>query len=166
MSDDLMSAADMITRVFSNIDRASIEKATKLFSAWKETVLKINGYGEKLAAHTKVIDLKNGVLLVETDHPGWSQILQLNEDFIIRGLNWKAPKLGVKNLMLRLEGSEANFSAANYDDLVRESQQKIEMTGQKNQDSNAKYQELPKSTLPPELLAKFDAIKKGMDEMR
>lgn len=116
MNNEPMSAADIISKVFTNIDKASVENTNALFNAWRETVKKVNVYGEKLVAHTKIIDLKNSTLLVETDHPGWSQILQMNENFIIRGLNWKVPELAVKNLMIRLEGSGANF----YDVKTRE----------------------------------------------
>ena len=31
--------------------------------------------GERLASNTRVLDLKNGVLIIESDHPGWIQYL-------------------------------------------------------------------------------------------
>lgn len=109
MNNEPITAADMITRVFSNISKNQLEESNSLFNAWSDTVSKIDGYGEKLAAHTKVIDLKNGTLLVETDHPGWTQILQVYENFIIKGMQWKAPELSIKTLAYRLEGSNARL---------------------------------------------------------
>ena len=80
----IITAADMITQVFSSIDKSSVENSSKLLGTWKNVLLKVHKYGERLAAHTELIDLKNGILLVETDHPGWIQIMQLYSKFILR----------------------------------------------------------------------------------
>lgn len=184
MNNEPMSAADIISKVFTNIDKASVENTNALFNAWRETVKKVNIYGEKLVAHTKIIDLKNSTLLVETDHPGWSQILQMNENFIIRGLNWKVPELTVKNLMIRLEGSGANFydvktnvtgEVAKSDLQVTEkslvgenvsvrrmtsANEKISSDDKKSSSSKTDYAK----KLPQEILAKFENMKKNFSE--
>lgn len=183
MNNEPMSAADIISKVFTNIDKASVENSNALFNAWRETVKKVNVYGEKLVAHTKIIDLKNSTLLVETDHPGWSQILQMNENFIIRGLNWKVPELAVKNLMIRLEGSGANF----YDVKTRENsnsgKKDLPVTNQSESSKNSPANETISTSqmtsdneniatgeidyakkLPPEILEKFENMKKNFSE--
>lgn len=171
MNNEPMSAAEMITKLFSNIDKANIEKSNELNKAWKETILKINSYGEKLSAHTKIIDFKNGSLLVETDHPGWSQILQMNESFIIKGLNWKIPNLGIKSMMIRLEGSDVNFTPVDYDAALKKGQNKMAEQLDKNQEEIEKIYKRNKdeienaegeNNLPPELLEKFDFIRKNL----
>lgn len=171
MTSEPMSAAEIITKLFSNIDKANIEKSNELNKAWKETILKINSYGEKLSAHTKIIDFKNHSLLVETDHPGWSQILQMNESFIIKGINWKIPDLNVKSMMIRLEGSDVNFAAVDYDDALKKGQSEMAEQLDKNQDEIEKKYNGNKNkiesvegetNLPPELLEKFDFIRKNL----
>lgn len=175
MHNEMMSAADMVVRLFENIDRAQLEKTNALFRAWKETVSKINGYGEKLVAHTKIIDVKNGTLLIETDHPGWTQILQMNENFVIRGLAMKVPQANITNLMIRLEGSDASFCSVSYEESLKQGQAKIEEQLAKNEAAieefhrkqNAETGSASSTTakeekqLPPELLEKFEILRKS-----
>lgn len=162
MYNEAMSAADMITRVFENIDKATIEKTNRFLVAWRETVAKINGYGEKLVAHTKIVDLKNGVLLVETDHPGWSQILQMNENFIVRGLNMKVPDSKIKNLMIRLEGSDAKLHSVSYEESLQIGMEKRLAKNEAASNKFHKYTQTQDSeNLPPELLKQFEILKKN-----
>ena len=101
---EVINADDMINRVFSNIKCSDIEKGNKVADAWNKTVEKIYNYGPKLVGHSHIVDIKNGVLLIETDHPGWSQILQNNKAFILKGLKMNAPGIEIKNLAFRLRG--------------------------------------------------------------
>ncbi len=103
---DIKSSNQILESFFENINSAELEKSNNVVNAWKKTVLKIKPNGEKLASHSKVIDLKNDVLLVETDHPGWSQMLQLHRGFILKGLNMIVPELKIKTIAFRLKGND------------------------------------------------------------
>ena len=72
----ILSASDFMSR-FTNID---FSKSDKLTNVWKKVVSKISvtkfesensekrmSIGERLAGNTRVVDLKNGILLIETD---------------------------------------------------------------------------------------------------
>jgi hypothetical protein len=161
----IITAADMITQVFSNIDKSSVENSSKLFGTWKNVLLKVHKYGERLAAHTELIDLKNGILLVETDHPGWIQIMQLYSKFILTGLQNALPELHILSLAFRLKGSDASLCGNSYDDQIREDRKvlsrkleeedkKLEISGRKTGKS--------KVDLSPELKSKLDALKNSM----
>ena len=67
----------IVTNVFDEVMNRYNNK-NSLSNIWEEVIKKIYNYGSKLSGHTKVIDLKNGILLIESDHPGWNQILQIN----------------------------------------------------------------------------------------
>ena len=63
----------------------ALNESNKLNSVWRKVVSKVNStqrgdnvipIGERLAGNTRIIDLKNGILLIETDHSGWIQYLK------------------------------------------------------------------------------------------
>ncbi len=178
MSDEFISGAQMITKVFKNISSNDIEQNAKIHKAWEETVSKISGNGEKLAAHSSVVDLKNGILLVECDHPGWSQMLQLHKKFILTGLNRLSGGVKIDSLAFRVKGSTA--SLANPDEIAKravekyaqkidEEQKRLEEMGYVNKPAAAGGEgatgqeggESAANQLPPELNAIFERIKKG-----
>jgi hypothetical protein len=164
----VITAADMITQVFSHIDKAEVENSSKLLGTWKSVVSKVHKYGEKLAAHTELIELKNGILLVETDHPGWIQILQLYSKFILIGLGRAVPELKISSLAFRLKGSDFSLCGKTYDEQIQEDRRKlsekledqdrlVEKHENKAEKSNAESVDLS-----PELKEKLDNLKKSM----
>ncbi|MFW5729893.1 MAG: DUF721 domain-containing protein, partial [Spirochaetota bacterium] len=66
------------------------------FESWQEIV------GVDLASHSRVADIQNGAAIVEMDHPGWMQMLQMKEQKILRAIQARFPDLGVERLSLRL----------------------------------------------------------------
>ena len=97
---------EIITSLFENISPEKMKSVMNVLNGWKSTVGSIKStsnknLGEYLVAHTKVIDLKNGILLVETDHPGYIQILQMYKDYILRGLKQKYPELEINCLTIK-----------------------------------------------------------------
>ena len=107
------TASQMIENIFDSLDATRIHKANKVFVSWKTALSKINSHGkndaELLIAHSEVVDLKNGVLLVEADHPGWIQLLQMHSRFLIRVLKNLAPDLNIRSFAFRLKGSDASL---------------------------------------------------------
>lgn len=100
MEDGIISSQEMMAKLFSNF-APQIESSNRVVDAWQRTVSKINGCGKQIAAHTKVIDLKDGVLEIETSHPSWSQLLQLHSTFILKGLSFLVPDMDIKTLIFR-----------------------------------------------------------------
>ena len=150
---NVVSASEMINKVFSNIDVSQIEKGNSLSNAWKETVEKIYKYGQKLVCHSQIVDLKNGILLVETDHPGWNQILQNNKNFILKGLRLKVKDIQIKSLAFRVKGNDAHLTEDyetykkrindEYFEKIEDDEKKLEQMGFKNE-IDIIMKELPK----------------------
>jgi predicted nucleic acid-binding Zn ribbon protein len=104
----------MIGAVFKNLGGNALEDARLLSDAWKKTLLSLKGtggpspegdadtYGQRLADHSRILDVKNGVLIIETDHPGWTQLLQIHRAYIITGLQRLVPAEGIRALAFRL----------------------------------------------------------------
>lgn len=81
------------------LDRHTAEQAERyhtFFSAWEKVV------GERIAAHSQVKDIDNGVVLVEVDHPGWIQMIQLKQTQFVQALRRRYPDLQLRGLRLQL----------------------------------------------------------------
>lgn len=173
MNNQIISAADMMLQA-ANIGTS---EANEICSVWKKVVSGVHSFkhesedsdkrmplGERLAGNTRVIDLKNGVLLVESDHPGWIQYLRMYQKFILKGLQMNLPELKITNLAFRVAGEKVNLSEA-YDQQVRKSRNEMAKKIEEEERQLKKYEKKPEnkgSELPPELLAKFDSIRQSM----
>lgn len=166
MPDEFINSSEMITRVFKNISPSDFDKSNNVFNAWKKTVSKISGNGEKLAAHSLPVDLKNGILLVESDHPGWNQMLQFHKKFILAGLNRLSGGVKIESLAFRVKGSGAEL--ADVEELTKKAVQKYSLKAEENQKrleemgygKPAATDSGVKNELPPELNAIFERMKK------
>ena len=173
MNNQIISAADIMLQV-ANIGAS---EANEICSVWKKVVSGIHSYkhesedsekripiGERLAGNTHVVDLKNGVLLVETDHPGWIQYLRIYQKFILKGLKMNLPELKITNLAFRVAGEKVSLSESYEEELVKARKQQAQVF-EKQEKELEKYNKIsksPSSELPEELLAKFDSIRQSM----
>lgn len=142
---EVYGMGEVLTNVFTNIDSARVQQGNDIVTIWEDTVQKIYNYGPKLAGHTKVVDLKNGILLVETDHPGWNQILQNYKDFILKGLKMKIKDLEINSLAFKVKGTSVSLSESYEESKKRQQQEyiskiendekKLEEMGFKNESS-------------------------------
>lgn len=112
---DVFTVGQSFDSIFRNIDRSKMQSGLTISDVWEETITKIYKYGPKLAGHTNVVDLKNGILLVETDHPGWNQILQSHKDFIMKGLKMNVKDIEINTIAFRVRGTERGLSE-NYEE--------------------------------------------------
>ncbi|MBR4179374.1 MAG: DUF721 domain-containing protein [Treponema sp.] len=152
----------------------------QLPSAWKRVVSRIKSVnetsendelsdkkfplGERLASNTRVLDLKNGTLIVESDHSGWIQYIKLYEKFILKGLKMESPDLKINSIAFKLKGSQENQTRV-YEDALKKAQAEMEERMAKNEEEMEKVMPQKPSDdaqkLPPELRAKFDSMMKS-----
>ena len=175
MNNQIISAADMMLQA-ANIGTSD---ANEICSVWKKVVSGVRSnrfesedsekripIGERLAGNTRVIDLKNGVLLVETDHPGWIQYLRMYQKFILTGLKMNLPDMKISSLAFRVAGSRVSLSE-NYETALKQSRKEMAASLEKQEKELEKFRTEKKTaesgtSLPPELLAKFDSIRESM----
>ena len=124
--DNVISAEEMIMTAFTNIERAEVEKNNKLLKTWRVTLESIrsnakNGenLGVNLYSHSRIIDLKNGILLVEADHPAWIQTLRIYQKYIITGLKRGVPDVKISSLAFRLRGTNAELHSQLTEEKIR-----------------------------------------------
>lgn len=172
MNDDrVYSAADMMN--FAAGFFSSNE--SELPNTWKKVVSKVGKksdpeddevltIGEKLAANSHVIDLKNGILLIEANHSGWIQYLKFNEKFILQGLKWALPDLKITSLAYRVSGSTATLKDI-YNTQVQKAKKEMEekIEAQEKELSKINKKESKNSEdLPDELKERFERLKNSM----
>ena len=126
------------------------ERFSGFFSSW-ETIV-----GPRLAAHSKVADIDRGMLIIEAEHPGWIQLLQLRQSSILEDVARRYPELGLRSIGFRLvgQGPPASVPSANTNDLpvpVHETAEEIESHARALDDIN-----------DPEFRALLSSLKKTM----
>jgi len=69
-----------------------------LFAGWPQIA------GEGLAAHSRLSDVRGGVLVVEVDHPGWIQMARMRQDRILAAARKAAPDAVLEGMRVVLGG--------------------------------------------------------------
>ncbi len=72
---------------------------SSVFKSWE------NIAGEDMVSHSSVKDLNNGVLLVEADHPGWVQLLQMRKKKILKNVQKSYPELDIVDIRFILKNN-------------------------------------------------------------
>ncbi len=70
---------------------------SSIFKSWP------NIAGEDMTSHSSVKDLDNGILLVEADHPGWIQLLQMRKKKILKNVQHHYPELDIVGIRFILK---------------------------------------------------------------
>jgi len=91
----------------SFIDEGFVKKAkgySNLFDSWEDISAK-NGIAAA-AAHSRIIELDKGILLIETDHPGWKQILQTKQSKLLNDFHIRFPDMDISGISFILGRSK------------------------------------------------------------
>ncbi len=92
-----MDKAEAILRkLFGRYVDQDDEGLIGFFSQWQGLV------GTDLAAHADPVDIKNGALYLEVDHPAWLQRLHAKQADILRAIQGRFPNLGIEQLYFRM----------------------------------------------------------------
>ena len=92
----MKKAGDFLKEFFDNLGIPS-EKRETIFSCWAEIA------GKDIAEHSKVIDIKKEIVFVETDHPGWLQIINFKKEHILNKINEKFPEKEAREIKVILK---------------------------------------------------------------
>jgi len=89
-------ASDLLGILLSPAVRDKADAWTRFSDFWKHAA------GENLAAHSRVADVRNGIVFVEAEHPGWIQLLQMRQNQILDAVARTFPELGISGIAFRL----------------------------------------------------------------
>ncbi|MDR3335825.1 MAG: DUF721 domain-containing protein [Treponema sp.] len=90
---------DLLSDLFDEGTIQQAERYNNLFSSWRDIA------GENIAAHSRIVELNKSILEIEADHPGWIQILQTKQKYLLNGVCRKYPELEIHGISFRLSRS-------------------------------------------------------------
>jgi len=125
----------------------------EFFGSWKAIA------GERLAAHSRISDIDKGLLIVEAEHPGWIQLLQLRQSEILGAATQRFPELGLRGILFRLAREDVSDNGQTVDK-KREPPPDIAASDQKE---TAQTTSEP-AFIDPELQSLFVKLKDSMDQ--
>ena len=116
MGEKIEKAGDLLGVFLSGKQFEEGTKWVSFFNFWKKLL------GERLATHSHIRDVRNGALIIEADHPGWIQMLQLKQSEILDEIKKKFPDVPITSIHIRL--SERKFWAEESVDRKKEDAEK------------------------------------------
>ncbi len=90
-------AGEILKKFFKERGISIPDKDFSVFDKWSELV------GERIGKYSKVIELEKGSVVIEVDHPGFSQLIYLKKNAILNKLNKEYPDLGIRNIRVVLK---------------------------------------------------------------
>lgn len=92
MSNNIKKLSDIIILNSSLSQLFKQNKALDVYNSWSYIV------GEQIASHSRLVDIKNNIAIIETDHNGWAQQILLKKREILKKFKKKYAELAIKNL--------------------------------------------------------------------
>ncbi|MCF6335143.1 MAG: DUF721 domain-containing protein [Spirochaetales bacterium] len=95
----MKKASDILSDYMRNFHSNMESSYSSVFKSWGRIA------GEDMITHSSIKDLNNGILIVEADHPGWVQLLQMRKKKILRNIQNKYPELDITDIRFILKNS-------------------------------------------------------------
>jgi len=132
------------------LDRQLLKNARScadLFSSWQALTEEL---GEpRLAEHSRIRECERSVLLIEADHPGWIQMLQIKRQDIFEKITARFPEMGIQEIDFCLSRSSFHFQlqenteqklpgSGGQEDVLEKKEKNLKKTLEKIQDGTLK----------------------------
>ncbi len=95
----MKKASDILGDYMRNFHSNMENGYSSVFKSWSRIA------GEDMVSHSSIKDLNNGVLIVEADHPGWVQLLQMRKKKILRNIQAYYPELEITGIRFILKNT-------------------------------------------------------------
>lgn len=102
-SDSIRKAGDILKSILDSSQNEQAQEYYRFLSAWDEIL------GDNLAGRARAVELKGKTLIVEVDHPGWIQLLDMRKAHILHQLKERFPALEIEKIRYYVAG-ESNRS--------------------------------------------------------
>jgi len=96
----MKKAGDILSALFDERFLKTAQGYSKFFNSWADITAK-----NRIAAaadHSRIKDLDRGIILIETDHPGWKQILQTKQSKLLNDFRRRFPELDISGISFML----------------------------------------------------------------
>ncbi len=91
----MKKAGDILIQVLSGL-HAEGKHYISFYNSWEKIA------GTDIANHSSLSDIKNGILYIDVDHPGWIQLIQIKKRYILGKIRSMFPELEVRDLRIFL----------------------------------------------------------------
>ncbi|MFZ3110057.1 MAG: DUF721 domain-containing protein [Rectinemataceae bacterium] len=160
----IKSVSDLLSSFFDK----DLFKESQQFSgfgrSWKAIA------GARLGEHSHPADIRHGILIVETEHQGWTQLLQLQQDRILGEIQRRFPDLKIRGIAWRL-GNEAGTALPPVSPPGAEAAARVLATAgtlataeQNEAEIALDKKAMEKRGLPPDMVATFARIRKNINK--
>ena len=132
----MKNAKEVLSTFLSSSQLLEAGEITEFFSAWEKIA------GTNLAAHSRINELEKGIVYIDTDHPGWIQLLKIEERRILKALQQRFPGLGIKGLRFFLRDTAVlnqKVENKNVHDSKRVQKKKTVLAEDKIAETSAKH---------------------------
>ena len=102
----IKDVSSLLSSFFNSENLRQGERFAGFFASWPSFV------GPRLAAHSRVADIDKGLLIIEAEHPGWIQLLQMRQTRILEDVAKRYPELALRGIAFRLSGNDRNSQTA------------------------------------------------------
>ncbi len=126
-----MEKAGDVLKLFLKNEQQLKEAArvAELFDMWTKLA------GVNIASHSRIADITKNLIFIQVDHPGWMQILQLQEEQILKRIRKAFPSLEIKGMRMFLSERGAELPPSTQEN--PDTQQEKEISEKDDVDSNA-----------------------------
>jgi hypothetical protein len=95
------SVSDLLASFFDQDVAKRGETYSGFSRSWKTIA------GSRLGEHSRPADIRHGILIIETEHQGWMQLLQFEQSRLLDEIKRKFPDLGITGVAFRLSNASS-----------------------------------------------------------
>lgn len=164
MQNDVKKLSELIMNYLDKVGLFEQSKVLEVYSSWASIV------GEKQAAHSKLIDIKHRMAVIEVDHPGWSQQILLNKKYILRNFQKRYPQLDVKNISVIVSSHyETSHQLGNTENSSKAIPDNQKASGKADRlsiqkETSIETDDVVKTELPQEVQKAFERLRMSIRE--
>jgi predicted nucleic acid-binding Zn ribbon protein len=127
----MVRAGELLWMLFDERLAAEAQNMTRLFSSWKAVAIE-----ERIASavdHSRIAEFERNVLLIEADHSGWIQILQMKQQELLNNFQRRFPHMGVRGISFRLSRGPIRQAEEPKKGIIEKPTEKKESAVQENE---------------------------------
>ena len=89
-------AGALLHALFERLSIQDERGFVRFFSSWRKIA------GNDLADHSKLVDVRHNAAVVVVDHPGWMQLLRMQQERILKFIQQEFPDLDIHTMHIHL----------------------------------------------------------------
>lgn len=117
----IKKAGEVISSILSPEQSREFESIASFYTSWEKLT------GSRLAAHSEPLDIRNGILLVKAEHPGWIQLLQIEQQKILEKVKNAFPELKITGISFRLDEPHVETQKKRKEESIKESEPEVKI---------------------------------------